>query len=237
LRGRTLSLSSGASPVRVAVFSGPGLDFPPSATELEALARTQADVFVVLGGLGRNALATGALQGFASLQRLVVLVRGGVDGFAFDTNGQELPSQIVDASGIRMITLGNDTLIPWAGAESGRYALDDAGCGFSERDVEEAVRELGPGSPGERRWLLSWQLPSTGKSLRKLNEGVRARGRISAWPALAADASAESWDSVTGAGLLVPRAWGPRLERADGTVRAHGSLVLRFEADGPHLTR
>jgi hypothetical protein len=196
-------------------------------------------VFVVLGGLGRNPVATGALQALASLQRLVVLVRGGADGGGLDvdTSGQGLPPQIVDASGIRTITLGNDTLVPWAGAEAGRYALDSDSCGFGEQDVDDALRELGPARKGERRWLLSWQMPSAGKWLRTLGDAAQARGWLGAWPALAADSPEESWDSVATAGMLVPRAWGPRLERADGTVRPQATLVLRFEADGPHLAR
>ena len=53
LQKRTLTLKPGAADVRVALFSGSELQ-PPAPDMLAYLRQTQADVFIVLGGVGRS---------------------------------------------------------------------------------------------------------------------------------------------------------------------------------------
>jgi hypothetical protein len=228
---RTLTLTPTAAAVRVAVFSGSGLTAPDSSA-LEQLRATQADVFVVLGGLGRsNAQAIEVVRALETLQRLVLVVRGGADGFEFD-KGRD--STVLDASGLRLVRIGDDSLLPWPGAEQGRYALDPGRCGFGEPELAAAVEELGPKQPRERRWLLSWQAPAPGSSLAELVAKAGVSGVLSAWPALP-QPTTDAWDPVQP--LLVPRGWEPGLEGLDGAALPTGTLRLRFDKDGLHRER
>jgi hypothetical protein len=235
LHGTTLVLTPGASPPRLALFSGAGLGGGPTASDLANIARARADVLVVLGGLGRShPAAERVLTALESLGVLVLVIPGGCDGIEFERLLGSARPRLVNAAGLRRITLGHDTLVPWAGSELGRYAVDSDGCGFGDSDLAEALRELGPSGPAERRWLLSWQSPSSSRLLGQLVAKPGFRGVLSAWPA-AVPGVIESWEPPDG--LVVPRAWGPRIERADGTLAPLGVLALTFGPDGPQLAR
>jgi hypothetical protein len=250
LKDRALTLSKSAPSLRLSVFGAAGLGGPPSASVLEQLRATRPDVLLLLGGVGENAgVASASIKALAGLGRLVLVVLGGRDGYstsheAFASVGDE--AWVVDATALRSIRIGNDTLVPWGGAEQGRYALDEAHCGFGARDVQEAAEVLGPAHAGERRWLASWQaMPVAserravreagewGSELVHLSELLGIRGALAAWPAGAED-PAEPGPLTE---LRVPRAWGPPDERSDGSVRVRGSTVLVFDIDGPRIER
>ena len=231
LQKRTLTLKPAAAELRVALFSGSALR-SPGLDVVAYLRRTQADVFIVLGGLGRShALAQQTASMLSSLQRLVLVVRGGADGFhrAFPA-----ADNVLDASGVRSVRIGQDHLVLWPGAEQGRYALSPNACGFDEADLKLAEDELGAAEPGERRWLLAWQAPEPGSPLSDFKVRVGAIGGLFAWPPANEVADAAQ---ITGSTQLVPRAWGPRMEAPDGHPLARGALVLRFDRDGPHSAR
>jgi hypothetical protein len=234
LTKRTLTLKPGAAGVRIAVFSGGSLS-APTPEVLTYLRETQADVFVVLGGLGRSsAQATAAARTLGALERPVLWVRGGADGAALE--GTAAPSLVLDASGIRSVRVGQDNFVLWPGSDQGRYALDAQHCGFSEAELTQAADELGAREDGERRWLLSWQAPGPGSPLAAFVTRVRMDGVLYAWPAPAEPPDAGTpWDRDHP--RLVPRAWGPRLDGPDGRLLPLGALVLQVERDGPHIAR
>jgi hypothetical protein len=214
------------------VLSGSDL-FAPPPNVLEYLRQTQADVFVVLGGLGRtNAQAVQSARALESLQRLVLVVRGGADNFELDP--ANTGSRVFDASGVRSVRIGKDTLVLWPGADQGRYALDPSRCGFGEAELQSALAELGPLEPAERRWLLTWQAPEPGSALTAFVRKAGVGGVLYAWPPQP-EVPPSAWDSAHP--QLVPRAWGPLPEGPDGHATEPGALVLRLDREGPHLVR
>lgn len=231
LQKRTLTLKPGAAEVRVAIFSGSELR-SPSPDVLAYLRQTQADVFIVLGGLGRtNALAQETARALSTLQRLVLVVRGGSDGFAPSFLA---PANVMDASALRSVRIGHDNLLLWPGAEQGRYATATTQCGFDEPELKEAFGELGPPDVGERRWLLTWQAPQPASLLAGFVVRTGVAGVLYAWPP-AEERAHTGWDPAQPE--LVPRAWGPRAEAPDGHAIELGARVLRFDREGPHEAR
>lgn len=231
LQKRTLALKPGAADLRVAIFSGSELQ-APAPEMLAYLRKTLADVFIVLGGFGRSdAQAMETARALSSLQRLVLVVRGGADGF----DGAALGSPLVmDASAVRSVRIGSDNLLLWPGAEQGRYAAAPTHCGFDGADLQGTLDQLGAPGPGERRWLLSWQAPAPSSPLAAFVVRAGVAGVLYAWPP--SDEPAHlSWDPTKP--QLVPRAWGPRLEAPSGQAMQHGALVLRFDREGPHIAR
>jgi hypothetical protein len=234
LQKRTLTLKPVAADVRVAIFSGSELQ-SPAPDMLTYLRQTQADVFIVLGGLGRSsAQALETARSLATLQRLVLIVRGGADGFDLSVAA---PANVLDASALRSVRIGQDNLLLWPGAEQGRYALAASHCGFGEPELQVALDELAPPEPGERRWLLTWQAPELGSQLAGFAVRAGAAGVLYAWPPSAPSdgLATETWDPAQP--QLVPRAWGPRMEARDGHAMEHGARVLRFDHTGPHEAR
>jgi hypothetical protein len=214
------------------VFSGSGW-FAPSPEVLAYLRDTQADVFVVLGGLGRStAQARQAARALASLNRLVLIVRGGADSFEVEMAAPS--SLLVDASALRSVRIGQDTLVPWPGSEQGRYSIDSSHCGFGEADLQAALAELGPRESAERRWLVSWQAPEPRSALAAFAVRARVDGVLSAWPPQP-DVEATRWDPAHP--RFVPRAWGPHLEGPEAQGVPSGALVVRFQNDGPRVAR
>jgi hypothetical protein len=221
---RTLTLKPGAAGMRLALFSGSGL-LPPEPTVLEYLRDTHADVFVVLGGLGRsNAQATQTARALQSLQRLVLVVKGGADRFELETS-----PLLLDVSALRTIRIGQDSLVPWPGADQGRYATDRGCCGFGEADLEAALKELGSREPVERRWLLSWQAPEPASALSSFVARAGIQGAFSAWP---------PQTELESEGLRrVPRAWGPLPEGPEGQPLPPAALVLYVDRAGLRVER
>jgi hypothetical protein len=240
-RERTLTLSKRETPLLFAVFSGAGLGDAPRAAALESLRHSDADVLLMLGGLGDSeatAIATAKL--LATLQRPVLFVPGGRDAprtvhAAIEQLGEQ-PS-VIDISVFRQVRLGDDTLIPVAGAEAGRYAIDDTRCGFGAEDLSNALTELGAAKLTERRWLVSWHVPAASNaadsgSARLAGFAAKSgvRGAFSAWPV----------EPQTVGALIttrVPRLFGPRLERKDGSRLDLGWLMLEASPDGLHERR
>jgi hypothetical protein len=217
---RTLTLKPAAAGMRLALFSGSGL-LAPEPEVLAYLRDTHADVFVVLGGFGRSsAQAAQTARALQSLQRLVLVVRGGADSFELET-----APLLLDASALRSIRIGQDSLVPWPGADHGRYALSPKHCGFGDAELENALKELGAREPGERRWLLSWQGPEPGSALASFVARAGINGTFSAWPPQSEPEH------------LVPRAWGPLAEGPDGEPLPAAALVLYVDRDGPRVDR
>ena len=223
---RTLTLKPGAAGIRLALFSGSGL-LPPEPDVIAYLRDTHADVFVVLGGLGRStAQATRAARALQSLQRLVLVVRGGADSFELETRPETM---LLDASALRTLRIGQDSFLLWPGADQGRYALGPAHCGFGEADLEALLKELGPREPRERRWLLSWQAPEAGSALSSFVARAGIQGTFSAWPVQ---------PEQENEGLRrVPRAWGPLTEGREGQPHPPAALVLYVDRDGLRVER
>jgi hypothetical protein len=136
-----------------------------------------------------------------------------------------------------------------AGADEGRYALDEEACGFAPRDLEALIKELATRPSADRRWLLSWQAPAGGGAASgpahsdtgvdlgsELLAGFRARvgalGVVSAWPVGRAELSALGPLNER----IVPRLFGPRLERPDGARVEPGVLALEVDRQGLRVT-
>lgn len=238
LRDRSLKLSK-SGPLRIGVFSGAGF-VAADASALQRLRTTNADIFVLLGGLGDSpALAQESVRVLSSLSRLVLVVLGGRDarGVARDALS-DANGHIIDATVLRRVSIGANTLVPWSGAEDGRYALDDKRCGFGESDVAAAAAELGPGNAHERRYLLAWQSPSLNAAdpasagsarLARFRAQIGVVGTLSAWPV-------DVQPSFGGQGALsqlrVPRLYGPRLELPDTAREALDVAVLEADQAG-----
>ncbi|HEY2734671.1 MAG TPA: hypothetical protein VGI70_11835 [Polyangiales bacterium] len=239
LRDRTLTLTPERWPVRIAAFSGAGFGPPLRAAELTRIRQSGADLVLLLGGLGDDdASAVNNAKSLASLGRLVITLLGGRDRMAvaaaaFDAAGQG----IIDATPLSRVRVAANTLVPVAGAEQGRYALDEHACGFAPRDLDALARDLGARSAGERRWLLSWHAPAGGpaqlgsRRLAEFAEHIGALGALSAWPVGQAESPTEG---ALGA-LLVPRLFGPRPEQPDGSRRELGLSLIEADREGLRL--
>jgi hypothetical protein len=254
LEDGVLTVAGGAEAVRIAVFSGPGLGPSLTAADRLSVMGSAPDLIVMLGGLGDDApRATTTLRELAKLPVPVVFVAGGRDRWplldaAFDAVDDA--ERIIHATSLGAIRIGAHTLIPLAGAESGRYAVDSSACGFGQADLNQVESSLGALSQGERRVLLSWHAPGAG-----LERGVSRTGggkdvgsfelarfmkragvedSLAAWPAVQA-----ARPGLDGAGrlsrLVVPRLWGPRLQRDDGSRPDPGYALVVVEPVGMRL--
>jgi hypothetical protein len=215
------------------------------------LREANPDLLLMLGGVGdAPALASATFKALASLSMPSLIVLGGRDTWsAHEKAFEELPAaaRIIDATVLRAIRIGNQTLVPLPGAEKGRYAVQAAACGFDQPDLEAAAKELGPASAGENRWLLSWQAPAqvagapgprTGAGaalgsllLAQFAAKVGAKGALYAWPtdeAVTPPAARPAPLRVAS----VPRLYGPRLETSSGSRIPNGVMVLEVGADG-----
>ncbi len=247
---RVLDVKGPRRALRVGVVSSPGLGGAPSAAALARVREVNADLLVLLGGIGEAAsLASATLEALASLSTPSLVVLGGRDTWAarekaFEALTAERREHIFDASVLRALRVANNTFVPLPGAEKGRYALNAAACGFDQADLDTAARELGAARAGERRWLLSWQAPSRVAGIEgpksefgaalgsplvsKFAERVGAKGGLYAWPV---DEAASIHAGPLGI-VAVPRLYGPALETSAGARLAAGILVLEVGTDG-----
>jgi hypothetical protein len=253
VKGQSLTLTAQRLPLRVAAFSGAGFGALLSGTDLARLQQLEPDLIVVLGGLGeREASVETNARALAKLGRLVVFVAGGRDRSsvirpALAALGHD--SNLVDATTLHRISIENNTFIPVAGADQGRYAIDEDACGFAGTDLEALSKDLGTAQGGERRWLLSWNAPADSDSssgpvhtetgvdigsdlLGTFRERVGALGVLSAWPVARAEVRAVGPLNER----IVPRLFGPRLERSDGAQVEAGVLALELDRQGLRVT-
>ena len=254
LRARELILRPSKLPLRIGAFSGAGFGAAPTAHELALLRDSGAELFLLLGGLGdREALAKTVLERVVGLGRPVLLLLGGRDTWGISRKAVDAladSSGIIDATILRRIRVGNNSLVPVAGADQGRYVSSPDGCGFGQTDLDTAAQQLGTKSPSERRWLVSWQaaagwegLPGAAQSdtgldlgsyeLSRFGRRIGADGALSAWPAGRADRLAPG----PLVARVVPRAFGPRSERPDGGRAAPGVLLLELDDQGLRVVR
>jgi hypothetical protein len=250
IRERELTVRGPARPLRVAAFSAAALGGTLGTSTLERLRQSQADLFILLGGVGDQPQpAAATLARLASLSSPTLAVLGGRDGWAAREKAlEELKNaeRIIDATVLRAVRIGRHTLVPLAGAEAGRYALGGAACGFDAADLDQVAEELGAAKSDETRWLLSWQAPSDlgpqlgprtsfglplgSERVAAFARRISARGVLYAWPPDDRVAPATPFElGVTG----LPRLFGPRVEAGDGTRAALAALVLEFDPRSP----
>ncbi len=244
LSERVLTVRGAHDPLRLAVFSGAGFGAPPDASKVQELRHADVDLVVMLGGLGESdASATTTMSVLGALPQPVLFVAGGRDTLgrvaqAFDAAAKTAP-RVLDATRLREIRVGNDTLLPIAGAEAGRYSVSDDGCGYSPADLHARAAELGSAAAGVRRWLLSWQAPAGGgkEAVARTPEGVDvgapvladfvahvgAVGGLHAWPHARIETSQSGRLR-----LVVPRLFGPTAERLDGSLPAPAFVKLEL---------
>jgi hypothetical protein len=248
LHDRVLTLTPRRWPLRVAAFSGAGFGSPARASGLARLRESGADLLLMLGGLGESEpIAQASAKALAALGQPMLLVLGGRDTWRISEAALEGlgDSSIINATTLRRISIANNTLVPVAGAEQGRYAVNEEACGFGRKDLEAAAKELGPTKGSERRWLISWQapaaqgpLPSAARSeagmelgstsLGRFGERIGAIGALCAWPAGRQETSPDGPLTAR----LVPRLFGPLLERPDSSRVAPGFLLIELDDQG-----
>lgn len=252
IKERVLQVAGPSRPLRIAALSAPGFTGAPGSDALARVRAVEADLLVLLGGLGEGtAAATATVQALASLSIPSLIVLGGRDTWAAHEKAFEaLPpaARIIDGTVLRAIRIGSNTFVPLPGAELGRYAVQAAACGFDQDDLESAAHELGAAQAGETRWLLSWQAPAalagapgpksvTGIALGsamigRFAEKVGARGGLYAWPGDESSAApAQGRLGLT----AVPRLFGPRRETSNGALVPNSLLVLEVGADGVNV--
>jgi hypothetical protein len=263
LDARVLTVA-GPTPLRLAVFSASGLGKGPTEPALGVLRSLRPDLILMLGGVGaEGSLASATLGKLASLPAPTLIVLGGRDGWAVHEKALEAfedTPRIIDATTLRAIRIGNNTLVPLAGADTGRYALDAASCGFDSSDLDLAAQELGPPAANELRWLVSWHAPaelpsgllgaqpatsapgsaagsSGSTAVARFAERIAARGVLYAWPA--EPPQGVSLPGTASHGPLgvtaVPRLFGPRQEGANMTRGEHSVLLLEVDRAGVRI--
>lgn len=260
LNERQLAIGGLPDSIRMAVFSGPAFVSESPQAALKKVAAARPRLALVLGGVGddRNkALRTLKLLGELDFPSLVIA--GGRDRWsdltaAFDALEDGPRDRVIDATPLRTVQLGRDTLVIVAGAAGGRYARDRFACGFGDPDLDKIAGEIGA-KKGGRRWLISWQAPAgdgalavaktrrgvqTGDgSLAQFAKRVGALGGLFAWPdiqVMRPSAHGESLPLPPGVAaddlrMVAPRLVGPAIEREDGSRAMPGfALVVLTKA-------
>lgn len=235
---RTLRIDGAPSDARIAVFTG-----PVDERSLRALDRPHLGL--MLGGLGgTRAHAERSLGALAALGVPILFVAGGADSHAaleaFDKLEGEARDRVIDASRLRSIRIGKLELVSAAGAPGGRYALDDEACGLGEADVSAIAEAAGDPQDGVHRVLVSWAAPAgdplsrglmgteAGSDLlNDLARRLEAQGWIAAWPQ--EHAGEVKTEPLRAVATPLTRHW---IERADGTRRRPGAMLLTLSAGG-----
>jgi hypothetical protein len=249
------------APLTLAAFSGPGLGEAPREPELAAIRATAPQLLLMLGGLGDGmVVATATLAALAELGIPLAILAGGRDSpdrirRALSALQGAPASRVLDLTGARSLRIGDDMLVPVAGALDGHYALDDGSCGYASSDLDALADAL----PKERarRWLIAWEAPSGGgeaavsrteqgldvgsEALAELGREIGAEGGLFAWPHVQVLRPSAGGDhrrvAIGGAAepdlrLVVPRLSGPPMERSDGSRVAPGFALLELGAKG-----
>lgn len=238
--GRALRIEGAPESTRLAIFAGPGQAALPEAPE--------ADLAIVLGGLGDDPGATLRALGGWTIPALVVA--GGEERFeplsdAFDGLDGATGRRVINATLLRVIRLGKLELIVVPGAPNGRYVTAGQGaCGFGEADLEGW--DLDAPDDRVRRYLVSWAGPSGTDATRgllgaeagsplvaRVMASVGAEGAVFAWPRTSTGRpSGEGMASTLG----VPPVAGVTVLRADGSRVAPGVTRLTLRPEAPSLT-
>lgn len=246
-KGRTLTATGLAHPLQIAAFSAPGFGPPLTKAQLADLDRSSAQLVLMLGGLGEtDSEARATLTALASLERPVLFVAGGRDRWPvlelLADPDAPWSKRIMDATPMHELRIGKHTFMVVAGAESGRYAVDDESCGYTAADLAERQKEAAAEArtPGPR-WLLSWHAPAAAPGQRGITRSesgldtgawnlsrfatqLGVLGGVYAWPSTQAGRSVQSAAQPTQ--LLVPRLFGPRQERDDGSLAPLGFALI-----------
>lgn len=240
-QGRALQIEGLPDVPRVAAFAGPA---PSSARVVDALGEVRADLIVVLGSIGDDErVARRTVADLAAARAPALLIAGGRDERA--TIARALAAlrgtardRVIDATALRRIELGDDVLVPLAGAPRGRYARSGNACGFSAGDADAVAREATAGArENERRWLVSWAAPTPSRGLGGVETGDRLVARVA--ERIAARMTLAAWPEV-GAGLgltddilVAPPIAGLVLQRPDGTRVMPGHVAVTLGPHGP----
>ncbi len=249
-KGAVITVVGAPKPLHLAVFSGPGFGPAPSPADLAGVASSGADLFVMLGGLGDSqASASATAAALAKLPAPLLFVAGGRDSLGTLAHAfASLPANaaLLDATAVHEIHVGSQALLPIAGAQDGRYSVDEDSCGFGLPDLKARAGQLAA-IPG-RRWLLAWQAPAgavaagVGRTATGLDLGsgplaefarrASIAGGLYAWP--------EAQIGLAPAGAasaVVPRLFGPLITRTDGSRSALGFLRAELDNAGLRVVR
>lgn len=263
-KGRTLRVEGIKSFARLAAFSGPAPGrLGPLADK--ALRARKLDLALILGGVGDDdTVASETLEVMGSLPHATFVVPGGRDSFERLTAlhallPQEAQDKVVLLSAYRSVQVLGHEFVVIAGAEEGRYAVDNTVCGFSLTDLQAMARDLGPQKPDKLRSLWAWTAPGRGGAygvgrtsqgidvgsaiVAEFSQRTGAQGGLYAWPSVRAGLPAVSsgkqrlmvGQEVKDLRMVVPRLGTLPLLRSDGSRLPSGFAVLTVTQHGTRL--
>lgn len=249
------------APLVLVAFSGPAFGEAPGERELAAIRAAAPQLVLMLGGVGDDvASASATLSALARLDLPTLILAGGRDRRdrierALSSLPDKAAARILDVTGAIGVSIGNDMLVPVAGALEGRYALDGESCGYARSDLDSLAAKL-PSGRG-RRWLIAWDAPAGGgeaavtrtedgldlgsAALAELARDIGANGGLFAWPQVQLLRPSAGRDhlraNIGGPAepdlrVVVPRLTGPAMERSDGSYVSPGFAVLELGARG-----
>ncbi len=239
VQGRVLTIDGARRPLTVVAFAGPGPGEIP-ASAVASVREAEPGLVLVAGDIGDSeGVAEANLAALAGLGVPVLAVAGGRDDAtvwqkAFESLPEPARDRVIDVTPLRRVVLGDDELVPVAGAPGGRYGRTDDACGFGEDDLE-AVADALEGQ-GARRWLFAWAGPSGAglvglagadagdRWLGGLAEGAGLGGGVVAWPRAAAGGE--------GPYRVVLPLSGPVVETGEGRRLAPAPTVLEVGPEG-----
>lgn len=258
---RSLIIQGFKLPIRIVAFSGPAYMRTSIDKKLRQVEKVQPDLGLIVGGLGDDKMtAIQTLHSLSIMKFPILVLAGGRDTWSsFHSAFRELKGKatdrVIDITSLYSIRIGNDVLVPVAGAENGRYAISDKACGFSKHDLDAIAKVLGD-NRSNRRWLVSWQVPSSkhyravgraqngmdigSRELAMLSERIGATGGIFAWPYIQVMRPFSSSQGMvvpfgkesTDLQIVIPRIVGPVMERDDGFRVLPGFAILYLTDTG-----
>ncbi|MGD8860728.1 MAG: hypothetical protein PVI30_12020 [Myxococcales bacterium] len=266
IQGRELKVEGLDPPITLAAFSGPAPAPTVPSELLAALKAAAPDLVLMLGGAGDTPeQARTTLEALAGLPAPTLFLAGGRDVPQRVHEARAAlgapAERIIDVTPLQSIRVGNDTLVPVAGAAGGRYAAGPEACGHTLEDLKGLAADLGPAPADGRRYLLAWNAPGLGGAaavartdtgvdvgsadLAELARRVGAPGGLFAWPRVqalrpAASAGARPLSPGEAAAdlrMVVPRLGAPAVERADGSRLPPGFALVSLDEHGLGLSK